>query len=413
MSAAPFSRSNTRASTRTRPGPARVLLLALAALLPWVSTARAAIVEEIVAKVNNRIISKSEFEERSSYILKQIYQQYSGADLDEHMKDARQTMLANMITELLLVDRSQTLLDLDKVRKNLIDDFRKQQNITSDEDLERLLKEQGMTRKDLEEQLLRLAVPQEMINYEVRRKISVSDAEIKQYYDEHQKDWETPPTVTFNEIVLFYEDANRPEVDSRAAGVVREARGGTDFADLVQRYSEAPSKENGGFLGPLAAGDLHPAIAGKAFALAVGDISDPIDTGRSLHIIRLVGKTDRVVKTNEEVKDTITKAVRDQKFKPRYERYIRRIWKESQIEVQPKYEQYLVWSPLMAGKGGEDKLPVGAPGAAPESAPPTGTAEEPAIPAVPAPHAAPTPVPGPVPAPSPPPAPSSRADRSP
>src|SRR5207247_3144380 len=170
MSTAPFSPSSTQASTGISPPVARLLLLAVVSFLALATQVRAAIVEEIVAKVNNRIISKSEFEERSSYILKQIYQQYSGTDLDQHLQDARETMLANMITELLLVERSQTLLDLDKVRKNLVDDFRKQQNITSDEDLERLLKEQGMTRKDLEEQLLRLAVPQEIINYEVRRR---------------------------------------------------------------------------------------------------------------------------------------------------------------------------------------------------------------------------------------------------
>ncbi len=387
MSTALFSPSTTRASTGIRPPAARVLLLALVSFLALATEARAAIVEEIVAKVNNRIISKTEFEERSSFILKQTYQQYSGADLDRHLQDARETMLANMITELLLVERSQTLLDLDKVRKNLVDDFRKQQNITSDEDLERLLKEQGMTRKDLEEQLLRLAVPQEIINYEVRRKISVSDAEVSQYYDRHQKDWETSATVTFNEIVLFYEDANRPEVVSRAEGIVREARGGTEFGDLVQKDSEAPSKESGGFLGPLSSADLHPSIAETAFKLQVGDISDPIDTGRSLHIVRLVGKTDRVVRTHDEVKDAIAKAVREEKFRPRYEHYIRKLWKESQIEVLPKYEQFLAWSPLKSAKTGEDKLPAGAPGALPEGPAPAPPAPE--NPPVPAPSPAP------------------------
>ncbi len=399
MSIAPFFPSTTRASTGIRPPAARLLLLALVPLLGVMAEARAAIVEEIVAKVNNRIISKSEFEERSSYILKQIYQQYSGADLDKHLQDARETMLANMITELLLVERSQTLLDLDKVRKNLVDDFRKQQNIASDEDLERLLKEQGMTRKDLEEQLLRLAVPQEVINYEVRRKISVSDAEIGQYYDRHQKDWETSPTVTFNEIVLFYEDANRPEVVSRAEGIVREARGGTEFGELVQKYSEAPSKESGGFLGPLSAADLHPAIAETAFKLQVGDIGDAIDTGHSLHIIRLVGKTDRVVKTHDEVKDTIAKAVREEKFRPRYEHYIRKLWKESQIEVLPKYEQFLTWSPLKSAKAGEEKLPVGAPGAEPEGPVPSPVGPGPGTqaPAPPPPETPPVPAPSPAP----------------
>jgi peptidyl-prolyl cis-trans isomerase SurA len=367
MSTAPSSPSTTWASTRIRPASLCALLTALVCLVPLSPPAHGAIVEEIVAKVNNRIVSKSEFEERSAFILKQIYQQYSGGELDQRLRDARETMLANMITELLLVERAQTLLDLDKVRKNLMDDFRKQQNITSDEELEKLLKEQGMTRKDLEEQLIRLAVPQEIINYEVRRKISVSDTEIERYYVQQQKGWETPPTVTFNEIVLFYEDANRPEVQARADGIVREARGGTEFGDLVQKYSEAGSKETGGFLGPLSAADLHQAIAEAAFRLQVGEVSDPIDTGHSLTIIRLLGKTDRVVKTIDEAKDTIVKAVREEKFRPRYEHYIKKLWKESQIEVLPKYEQFLLWSPLGEAKEGADKLPAGAPGAEPEA----------------------------------------------
>ena len=381
MSTAPSSPSNTPASTgteppappqRARPPASRrsvipaplprtaVTGLLLAALVAWMVPARAAIVEEIVAKVNNRIISKSEFEERSTYILKQIYQQYSGDELDRQLRDAQESMLSNMITELLLLDRAESLLDLSKVRKNLVDDFRKQQNIASDDDLEKVLKDQGMKRKDLEEQLIRLAVPQEIINYEVRRKISVSEAEIKEYYDAHQKDWETAPTVSFNEIAMFYEDANRPEVLSRAQGVVREARGGgTDFGELVQKYSEAPSKESGGFLGPLAAADLHPAIAEAAFKLQTGDVSDPIDTGRSYQVIRLVGKTDRVVKTQEDMREAIVKAVRDAKFRPRYDHYIKKLWRENQIEVLPKYEHYLVRTPLKPGPGGESPAPIG------------------------------------------------------
>jgi len=211
MSIAPFSPSSMPVSTGTE-SRALLILLILPALLARPIPAGAAIIEEIAAKVNNRIVTKSEFEERGSFVLKQIYQQYSGEELDRELVDAQESMLANMITELLLIDRAESLLDLSKVRKNLVDDFRKQQNIGNEEDLDKLLKEQGMNRHDLEEQLVRLAVPQEIINYEVRRKISVSEAEIKKHYEDHQKDWETPPTVTFNEIVLFYEEATKPEV---------------------------------------------------------------------------------------------------------------------------------------------------------------------------------------------------------
>lgn len=361
MSIAPSSPSSMPVSTGTehRRRPALPVLALLTALLAPPVPSGAAIIEEMVAKVNNRIVTKSEFEERGNYVLKQVYQQYSGAELDRELVDAQESMLANMITELLLIDRAESLLDLTKVRKNLLDDFRKQQNIASDEDLDKLLKDQGMTRHDLEEQLIRLAVPQEIISYEVRRKISVSEPEIRKYYEDHRADWETPPTVTFNEIVLFYEEATKPEVLSRAQGIVREAKGGTDFGELVQRDSEAPSKESGGFLGPFPATDLHPAIAEAAFRLEAGEIAEPIDTGRSYHVIRLIGKTEKVVKTMDEVRDAMVHSVREAKFRPRYNVYIRKLWKDNQIEVSPKYEHFLVRSPLKQGAGGQAPAPIG------------------------------------------------------
>jgi parvulin-like peptidyl-prolyl isomerase len=358
VSILPSRSSATRASTNDpapplSPSPAkrhlpsfRAAALLAAGLLLCTLPARAAILEEIVAKVNNRIITKSEFEERSQFILRQIYRDHSGADLDKQLKDAQESMLANMITELILIERAQTMLDLDKVRKNLVDDFRKQQKIDSDEDLEKMLKEQGMTRKDLEEQLVRLAVPQEVINYEVKRKISVSEPEIKAYYDLHAKEYETPPTVTLREIVLFYEPVTRDEAGGRAEGVIREFKGGADFADLVQRYSEAGTKEAGGLMEPMKTGDLQPEIAKSAFALGVGEISDPIDTGRSFHIIRVEEKTPRVVKTVEQVHDAIYDAIREEKYRPRYDAYLKKVWRESHVEVMPKYESLLGATPL-------------------------------------------------------------------
>ena len=123
-------------------------------------------------------------------------QQYSGEELDRALKDAKDELLANLITEGLLLERAETIFDIDKIRLSLIEDFRKQQNIASDQELETALKEQGMTRRELEDHLMRMAVPNEIINYDVKRKISVSETELKDYYDKHIARWETPATVT-------------------------------------------------------------------------------------------------------------------------------------------------------------------------------------------------------------------------
>lgn len=303
--------------------------------------ARAAIIDEIVAKVNNRIITKTEYEQRRAYLA----DQQKGAS-DAEMQGAKDALLANLITEALLLERAETIFDMDRIRGSLIDDFKKQQNITTDEDLEAALKDQQMTRKELEEHLMRLAVPNEIINYDVRRKISVSDAEMQAYYDGHRSKWETPASVTLREIVVNYEGDEHDQALSRAQGIAAQARDGGDFVELVKQYSEGGTKEVDGILGPVPAKDLNVSLGAAALALKPGQISDPVDTGHSFHVLKLEARTETAVKTLADVKDDVYNAVREEKFRPRFDLYLKKLWKENYIEVAPKYEPLLVVSPL-------------------------------------------------------------------
>ena len=322
----------------------RCIAAALALLAAW-APARAAIVEEIVAKVNNRIITKTDYEQRRQY----LNDQQKGAS-DDDAQAARDALLANLITEALLLERAETIFDMDRIRGQLIDDFKKQQNITTDDELETALKEQGMTRKELEEHLMRLAVPNEIINYDVRRKISVSDAEMKAYYDAHRSKWETPATVTLREIVIPYTPGTHDEALSRAQGITGQARDGGDFIELVKQYSEGGTKEVEGILGPIALKDLNAALGQAAQGLKVGQVSDPVDSGRAFHILKLEARTETITRTLPDVKDDVYNAVREEKFRPRFDLYLKKLWKENYIEVEPKYEALLVVSPLKQPK---------------------------------------------------------------
>jgi peptidyl-prolyl cis-trans isomerase SurA len=366
MSTAPSSPSATPARTATRRRPAVAapgvapaaaalrlaagLWLAAGLLLP---PADAAVVEEIVAKVNNRIITASEFEERQKALQAQVQQETRGTATDQELRQARDVLLANIITEALLLERAATVFDMDRIRNSLIEDFRKQQGINTDADLEQALKDQQMTRKELEDHLIRLAVPNEIINYDVKRKISVSETEMKDYYAKNHSTWESPESATLREIVVLYEPPTRDEALERARAVVAEARGGADFLELVKQHSEAGTKETQGLIGPIPIRDLNAALATAARTLEPGQVSEPIDTGRSFHVLRLEGRAPASVRALEEVRDEVRNAVREQKFKPRFDVYLRRLWKENHIEVSPKYESWLVVSPLKPRAGAE------------------------------------------------------------
>src|SRR5262249_27951026 len=144
---------------------------------------------------------------------------------------------------------------------------------------------------------------------------------------------------------------NRDEVRARADAVVKEAKSGGDFVDLVKQYSEAGTRETQGMLGPVSRADLQEDIANVAFTIAPDQVSEPIDTGRSFHIIRLDQRTPANVKTLDDVKQEVHDAVKDQKYRPRFDIYLRKLWRENYIEIAPKYESYLVVSPLKSIPG--------------------------------------------------------------
>jgi len=124
--------------------------------------------------------------------------------------------------------------------------------------------------------------------------------------------------------------------------------------------------------------DLQENIANVAFTMDAGTVSEPIDTGRSFHVIRLDARTPATTRTlaDPSVKQEIHDQVRDEKYRPRFDIYLRKLWRENYIEVAPKYESYLVVSPLKQVPGNQKNavLPNAPPPAAPPPAAATGIA---------------------------------------
>jgi parvulin-like peptidyl-prolyl isomerase len=309
--------------------------------------AGAAILEEIVAKVNNSIITRTDYEERLAVFRQQMSEKYTGDELDRRTASGQEALLHNMIIENLLVQRADVLLDMDKVRKNLVEDFKKNQKIESDEELERLLKEQKMTRQQLVETLVRLNIPQEIINYEVRRKISISDREIREYYDSHKPEFTRPERISLREIVILYEDATRQEAKARAEGVRRELDAGAEFAALVERESQAASKERGGLVGPFARGELRSDLEKEAFRLQPGQIAGPIESAHGYQIVKLESREPEEVTSLDKARDGIADHLRDAKFQEKADAYLRKLWSDNFIYVFPKFGSS-EWLPVAA-----------------------------------------------------------------
>ncbi len=123
--------------------------------------------------------------------------------------------------------------------------------------------------------------------------VQVSEAEVRKYYDEHQDDFKRGASARVTVAVLSKAPTRGDTLASlqRAERVRAELAGGADFAEVAKRESSDPgSKENGGDLGTFGRGQMVPAFEAAAFALPVGEVSQPVATPFGYHLIQVQEK---------------------------------------------------------------------------------------------------------------------------
>ncbi len=119
--------------------------------------------------------------------------------------------------------------------------------------------------------------------------VQVTEDEIKSYYDYNADTYRQPKQVKARHILFKVNEDDsedvKERVKKRAQEVLEKARKGEDFAALAKKYSEGPSKSQGGDLGYFKAGQMEPPFEKAAFALKKGEISDLVKTRFGYHII--------------------------------------------------------------------------------------------------------------------------------
>ncbi len=143
-----------------------------------------------------------------------------------------------------------------------------------------------MTLEEFRESVLRYGVPDAMISAEVRQKITIEPSDVDAYYEEHQSYFTRPDVYTFREIgLLLTKSVQKEDLLEQAAGIVADARSGTDFAELVNQHSQAGSKDRGGLVDGLSVEDMSPIILEVLNSLEPGQVSDPVLMPRAVMVL--------------------------------------------------------------------------------------------------------------------------------
>lgn len=321
------------ASSRAVPAVG-ILVLLLAAN----GALQAEVIEEIVAKVNDDIITKTDLEAEEQSLTAEMYRAHAGQELDEKLRAAKGQLLKRMIDRKILVQRAERLFDVERMERTYLDSFLEQQKIKDEQELERLLAKEGTTLADFTRRLVEFSAPEAVIRYEVGDRIAVGDKELEAYYAAHPEEVTVPGEVTLREIVLLADEERRPARRTEAEAIRQRAVApGTDFAALAKEASESGTRDSGGLLGPLRREEVASQIQQQAFSLPVGAIGEVIEAPYGYHIIKVEGRTDTRVKPLDEVRESLRAGIAEQKYQADLSGYLERAWRESSVWVNPKY----------------------------------------------------------------------------
>lgn len=311
------------------------LLLVLAAL----PASAAEIVEAIVARVGDRIITRSQYTNRLQDGLEEIEKTVPPAERPARVENFRKTLLDDMLSELLLKDRADRLglAISDAEVKDATKRLMAQYGLKTDEEFEDSLKKSGLTRPEMEARLRDTLLTNKVFSRELRSRSEMTDKELRDKYAREKESYRLPERATVREIIVLIPEApSASAVDAlreRAAQAATRAKAGEDFAKLVAEYSDAPSKERGGDIGVVNRGELLDALDQAVFNADAGTIAGPIETRFGFHILKIEQRLPSEVPSFDTLKEQLRQDASEETFQRDYRAYIESLRKEAFIQV--------------------------------------------------------------------------------
>ena len=292
------------------------------------------VVEEIVAIVNDDVITLSQYKREYEMRVQAARSQLKGEELEKVLEQIKTTLMDALITDLLVLQlaREKNLNVADEV-KRYIENLKKENNIESDEDLRRALASQGMDYaqflKQAEEGILKQAV----VGMEIDRSIVLDDSEVVNYYKLHPQDFVDPEEYKISAIYLSPEGKSAEELEQKKTEIGGKVRAGEDFLALSQTHSDGSIKESKGELGTFKKGELDKTLEQAVGQLKQGEVTPWVETKNGWYLLKLTEKKDSRRKTFEEAKPAIEQRIYAEKRNTKTNEFLNTLKKRSFIKI--------------------------------------------------------------------------------
>ncbi len=309
-----------------------------------------AVIEEIIVRVNNQIVTRTEFI-RSKDQLKNDLRQQEPENADKVYSERERDILRDLIDQQLLIEKGKEMdINVDTEVIKRLDEMRKQMNLESMEDLEKAAQSQGTTLEDYKLNMKNGLITQKVIGQEVGRHLAISKEEMQQFYETHKQDFTQTEQVRLNELLVSTQkmgadgktpvepdDATLKAAEAKAKDLMEQIRGGAKFEDVAKKSSDGPTAAQGGGIGYFQRGQLSKDLEDKTFAMKVDDVSDVIRTKQGFVLLKVTEHTAAGLASMKEAEPKIQDAMYYQKLQPALRTYLTKLREDAYIDIKPGY----------------------------------------------------------------------------
>ncbi|HVL65855.1 MAG TPA: peptidylprolyl isomerase [Vicinamibacterales bacterium] len=268
---------------------------------------------DVLARVNGEPIRKADFDR----LLKQLELQAGRSVPAERRDEIFRGILDQLVTYTVLLQeaKARNIVVTDAEAKQ-VSDARIQelrQQVPDQAAFNKALAERDMTVAQLRDDIRKDMLIGKMMEAELAKQPPPTDAELKEYYDKNPNEFSGVRAAHILIRPEGFDDASKKKARTQAEDILKQARAGTDFAELARKHSADGSAQQGGDLGFFTRDQMVPEFSKVAFATQPGQISDVVETQFGFHIIKVLERKDvQFAEATEKLRAYLTQQRREQ-----------------------------------------------------------------------------------------------------
>ena len=301
------------------------------------------VVEEIVAKCNGDIVTRSDIEKAQKDMADALRREgLSGPALDQRVAQESKHLLQDRIDNLLLVQKAKDdNINVDNDIAKRMAMIQKESNIADPEKFHEWVREQaGVPFEDFKNDMKNQMLRERVIRQEVGEHISIKHDEVVKYYNEHKNEFVREEKIFLREILVSTENKDAAGVaaaEKKAKDLVARARKGERFAEMARDNSDSVTAKSFGALDPYKKGVLDPALESQVWDKPKGYVTDPIPVKAGFEILRVEEHYKAGQAELSEVENEIMDKLYAPRMQPMVREFLTKLRKDAFLEIKPEW----------------------------------------------------------------------------